>query len=290
MIGLAFVLSQCARPVAKFKVEFPSGSMTVPTQVQLINESENAEEFSWYFGDGSESNSLHPAHKYWSSGRYKITLEAKKGKKSDVRSEEVIIEPTDQCLVRMKTQFGDMTLLLYEGTPKHRDNFLKLAEKGFYDSLLFHRVIENFMVQGGDPASKNSKPGMGLGSGGPGYTIPAEFSPQYIHKKGAIAAARTGDQVNPEKRSSGSQFYIVHGSPIPINILKSFEEDKKIQYSDKQKRIYMDLGGTPYLDMEYTVFGEVIQGLNVIDSIAVQATDGRNRPVQDIIMEMQVIH
>ena len=136
------------------------------------------------------------------------------------------------------TDFGDMKGKLYNETPQHRDNFVKLAKSGFYDGLLFHRVILGFMIQGGDPSSKNAKPGQALGSGGPNYTIPAEFNPAFTHKRGAFAAARTGDQVNPQKASSGSQFYIVQ----PEN-------------------------GAHFLDGQYTVYGEITEGFDVILSL-----------------------
>jgi len=162
--------------------------------------------------------------------------------------------------VEIQTKFGNMVVELYNETPKHRDNFIKLVNEKFYDDLLFHRVIKNFMVQGGDPTSRNAAPNVQLGSGGPGYTIPAEILPQFKHKKGALAAARMGDQVNPQKASSGSQFYIVHNN-----------------------------SGTPHLDGAYTVFGEVISGLDVIDKIAAQQTQPGDRPVENITMKIRII-
>ncbi|HKK79801.1 MAG TPA: peptidylprolyl isomerase, partial [Phaeodactylibacter sp.] len=199
------------------------------------------------------------------------------------------VNPPDACLVEIQTEYGNMLVQLYDATPQHQDNFLKLAQDGFYDSLLFHRVINNFMIQGGDPDSKGAKPGKPLGSGGPGYTIPAEFVDSLIHVKGALSAARTGDAVNPERRSSGSQFYIVHGQPQTEQELAMIEARKGIRYTSEQKQAYMEQGGTPFLDQDYTVFGRVIEGLEVIDKIATVPTDQRDRPKEDVRMKVRVI-
>jgi peptidyl-prolyl cis-trans isomerase B (cyclophilin B) len=186
--------------------------------------------------------------------------------------------------VRISTSFGDMIVVLYDETPKHRDNFLKLAGEGFYNGLLFHRVMNQFMIQGGDPDSKNSPAGKQLGVGGPGYTVDAEFNPKFIHKKGALAAARQPDQVNPMKKSSGSQFYIVHGVPQIMAQLQLMS-----YLTDEQRKTYVENGGYPSLDREYTVFGEVIYGLEVVDRIAVVPVNAAKRPNQDVIMNMEVI-
>lgn len=242
-------------------------------------------------------------------------------------------------VVLIKTEFGDIKLVLYNETPKHRDNFLKLAKEGFYDGTLFHRVIKEFMIQGGDPDTRNAQPGQKLGNGGPGYTIDPEFNPKLIHKRGALAAARLGDNINPGKKSSGSQFYIVQGQVIPPNQVSAFVDDQNKQLAqkmmnqlamgkrdslmlfqknndkpgfdklverlkheavtqatqnpykltDEQYRIYTTIGGSPSLDGEYTVFGEVIEGLAVIDAIAAQQTGPNDRPVKDIRMEVKVL-
>lgn len=243
-------------------------------------------------------------------------------------------------IVTFETNYGVIKVKLYNETPLHRDNFIKLAEEHYFDSLLFHRVIENFMIQAGDPNSKGAAPGVMLGTGGPGYTIPAEFNPNLIHKKGALAAARLGGPQNPKKESSGSQFYIVVGQKVPMEQLDAMAAQKSEQakgeyiqtqlykpenkdvlnelitlqkagdrenfmikwnafeekyadslktiptynYTENQKNIYQTLGGTPHLDMDYTVFGEVIDGLSVVDSIAAVKTDRANRPLEDIII------
>ena len=245
-----------------------------------------------------------------------------------------------QTHVTFETNFGAITVALYNETPLHRDNFVKLAEEHYFDSLLFHRVIDNFMIQAGDPDSKGAPTGKTLGMGGPGYTIPAEFNSKFIHKKGALAAARRGGPQNPKKESSGSQFYIVVGQQVPIEQLdamvaqkadqakaeyiqtKLYEPENKaylnelielqkagdrqnfmakwqefndrykdslatiptFSYTEEQKNTYSTIGGTPHLDMDYTVFGEVIQGLDVVDKIAKVATDRNNRPLEDVII------
>jgi peptidyl-prolyl cis-trans isomerase B (cyclophilin B) len=189
--------------------------------------------------------------------------------------------------IKITTDIGVVIVRLYDATPKHRDNFVKLVEQGFYDSLLFHRIIQGFMIQGGDPMSKNAEPGAMLGMGGGDMErIPAEFDQKIIHKKGALAAARDG---NPEKASSACQFYIVQGNPTPEEQLDMMSKQKGYVYTPEQKNIYTTLGGTPFLDMEYTVFGEVVSGLNVIDKIAAADKDGSDRPKKDIHMKMELI-
>ena len=190
-----------------------------------------------------------------------------------------------ETMVVISTNYGDMKIKLYDETPLHRDNFIKLAKEGFFDGLLFHRVIPQFMIQGGDPTSKDAKPGQQLGAGGPGYTIPAEFNPNFIHKKGALSAARQGDQVNPKRASSGSQFYIVQGRTASAQDLQR----GSIKYSDEQIKIYEEQGGTPFLDGQYTVFGEVVEGLDVIDKIAAVRTAPGDRPVEDVKFSVNVI-
>lgn len=194
-----------------------------------------------------------------------------------------------EALVRISTEYGDMTIKLYNETPRHRDNFLKLVKEGFYDGLLFHRVINEFMIQGGDPESKSAPQGTSLGQGGPGYTITAEIRPGLIHRKGALAAARMGDHMNPSKASSGSQFYLVQGIVYPLEELNGIEQRHGVAFSQHQKNIYSAIGGTPHLDGEYTVFGEVTEGLNVIDAIAALPVDANNRPQKDAKMKISVI-
>jgi len=245
-------------------------------------------------------------------------------------------------IVLIETSMGNIKIRLYDETPQHRDNFIKLVEQHYFDSLLFHRVIKGFMVQGGDPDSKGAPAGKSLGSGGPSYTIPAEIVyPQLFHKRGALSAARTGDQMNPLKASSGSQFYIVWGDVYNEVQLAGMEDQKKQQamqsyfqslatahmeaiqkmqtskdtsglnklqaeliglteaefkknpakggFTAEQKKAYSTVGGTPHLDGEYTVFGEVIEGLDVVGKIQAVETGAQDRPVKDIQMKMSIV-
>lgn len=239
--------------------------------------------------------------------------------------------------LKIKTTEGDIIIRLYDETPKHRDNFLRLAKEGYFNGTLFHRVIKDFMIQGGDPDSKNAPKGKMLGTGGPDYTIPAEFVyPQYFHKRGALSAARTGDEVNPDKESSGSQFYIVWGKTFKPAELKQMEhqmamqqeqqvfnqltrehheeimnlrrnrdrlglqelQDKLIEqtkitckqqgkptFTKEQIEVYTNVGGTPFLDNQYTVFGEVEEGLDIVERIQNCDTDRNDRPTEDVKIE-----
>ena len=243
--------------------------------------------------------------------------------------------------VKIKTSMGDMIIRLYDETPLHRNNFIKLAKSGYFNGTLFHRVIKDFMIQGGDPDSKNAPKGKMLGTGGPDYTIPAEFVyPQLFHKRGALSAARMGDDVNPKKESSGSQFYIVWGQTYKPAQLKQMErqmqmqqeqnvfneltkehhdeimtlrrnrdrtglqalqeklaeetkkkcEDTgKVSFTEEQVKAYTTIGGTPFLDNEYTVFGEVEEGLDIIDKIQNTDTTRDDRPKDDISMTIEVM-
>ena len=242
--------------------------------------------------------------------------------------------------VRISTPLGDITVRLYDETPAHRDNFIKLAKEGFYNGTLFHRVIKDFMIQGGDPESKGAPAGRQLGSGDAGYTLPAEFNPSLFHKRGALSAARLGDNVNPERRSSGCQFYIVWGKTYNAGQIGQLEKQALMQaeqevfnslamarreqimdlrrnrdraglqalqdellaqteaivkekglgkLSAEQKEAYTTVGGTPFLDGQYTVFGEVESGLEIVGDIQESVTDSNDRPLQDIAMTVTVI-
>lgn len=245
-------------------------------------------------------------------------------------------------VVTISTSYGDMVAILYDETPKHKENFIKLAKEHYFDSLLFHRVIQGFMIQGGDPDSKKAQPGQHLGQGGPGYTVDAEFNQKFFHEKGALSAARLSDQQNPAKASSGSQFYIVQGTVIPSASIEELKIDQmklnmamqqfvskpenkpvldtlqKVYFSGNMEayknklfslipsiekstgmkltkeispekiKAYTTIGGAPHLDGEYTVFGKVIQGLDVIDKIAAVQKDPADRPVDDIRMKVTV--
>lgn len=199
--------------------------------------------------------------------------------------------------VRLETTAGTMVMALFDETPRHRDNFLKLVRQGYYDGLLFHRVIADFMVQTGDPDSRAAKPGQRLGDGGPGYTLPLETAlPYRYHYRGAVAAAREPDEVNPERRSSGSQFYIVWGKNFnertfpPMRDYVSEMTGGEVEFTPEMVRTYMNEGGTPHLDGQYTVFGEIIEGMKVVKAIQKAETDADDRPVEDIrIIKAEVV-
>ncbi len=188
--------------------------------------------------------------------------------------------------VKIATDLGEIVVRLFDKTPQHRDNFIKLVNEHFYDSLLFHRVIADFMIQGGDPESKNAIPDRMLGRGNVGYTVPAEFDSTLYHKKGALAAARTN---NPEKASSGCQFYIVHGKKYSDDELNMIELQNGVYFSSTKRMTYKMLGGTPKLDMNYTVFGEVESGIEVVDQISQVQKNNFDRPLQNVHMRMEVI-
>jgi len=258
----------------------------------------------------------------------------------------VALGQNTEKLVQISTEFGDMLVYLYDQTPQHKANFLKLAQEGFYNGTTFHRVIKEFMAQGGDPNSKDDDP-TNDGIGGPGYTIPAEFQPQYFHKKGALAAARQGDQVNPKRESSGSQFYLVQGKvytqpelakmeasmqnqqindyfnnvflqkpenqwilqldeaklqqenpdslqkvyqKIQTDLFASFEKEvTPVKIAPERYQAYTTVGGTPFLDDQYTVFGEVIEGLAIVDKICDVQKGPNDRPVQNVTMTVKIV-
>lgn len=191
-------------------------------------------------------------------------------------------------MAEIETELGTMKVKLYNDTPLHKANFIKLAEEGFYDGTLFHRCMKGFMIQGGDPDSKGAAPNVMLGQGGPGYTIDAELG--HPHIKGALCAARLSDVENPEKKSSGSQFYIVDGKKQTVIDVKAQGGFKNITYPEETIKLYTEVGGSPFLDMEYTVFGEVVEGLDVIEKIANMPTNPQNRPITDISMKVRILN
>ena len=193
-------------------------------------------------------------------------------------------------MVEMETTMGSIVIQLYDETPLHRDNFIKLVEEGVYEGLLFHRVIEKFMVQAGDPKSRDAEPGQMLGEGSLGYTIPAEINPRLFHKRGALCAARQGDDVNPKHESSASQFYIVQGTVFDKESLKKIGERFHKRYTPEQMKVYGTIGGAPHLDGDYTVFGEVVKGMEVVDKIASMECDKNDRPIEDIrILSVKIL-
>lgn len=201
-----------------------------------------------------------------------------------------VVQPARKktVMVEIVTDSGTMVAKLYHQTPLHTENFKKLVRKNFYDGLLFHRVIPDFMIQGGDPNSRNAEAGKRLGDGGLPYTIPAEFDTALFHKRGALAMAREGDAVNPEKASSSTQFYIVEGKILTDEELDQMEERFQITIPAEHREVYKTVGGTPFLDTKYTVFGEVVEGLEVIEKISGVPRDRFDRPLGDIHMKIRL--
>lgn len=190
---------------------------------------------------------------------------------------------TKEPVYKIETTMGNIKVKLYEKTPLHKENFEKLIAEHYFDSVQFHRVIQHFMIQTGNAETKRSEPGeFPKGNGEPSYTIAPEFVPEYYHKKGALAAARQGDNVNPEKRSSGSQFYIVQGRTYTEQELGDIEYSRGIKCPENQRETYKKIGGTPFLDTDYTVFGEVVEGLDIVDKIAVVSTGRGDWPVNHV--------
>jgi cyclophilin family peptidyl-prolyl cis-trans isomerase len=251
-----------------------------------------------------------------------------------------VSQKSKETIIQIETEFGNIKIKLYDETPLHRDNFIKLTKDGIYTDLLFHRVIQGFMIQGGDPDSKNAEPGKQLGSGDLGYTIPAEINAKFFHRRGVLAAARQGDDINPERRSSASQFYILQGKVFRTEELDTMqikmEESRKmnmlqakiksvepelnklgaegkqdelmarynavkeevlaevaklpsLKFTEEQRKAYTTVGGYPSLDNGYTVFGEVIEGMDVVDNIAKQPTDMYDRPQKDVKFKITIL-
>lgn len=202
----------------------------------------------------------------------------------------LMAQSSGETRIRINTSYGNIVIKLYNDTPQHRDNFIKLVKEGYYNGQIFHRVIQNFMIQGGDPNSRDAAKGQMLGMGGPGYTVPAEIIPGHFHKKGALAAARKGDAVNPKKASSGSQFYIVQGQKFTEAQLDAYyKTGAHGPFTPEEIEAYTTIGGSPHLDGDYTVFGEVVEGLDVIDKIAAVPVDAYNRPLEDISYTMEIL-
>jgi len=268
-------LWQCTTPIAGF--DYQQIAYRVPATVTFENSSQNATEYSWLVDNKEVSSEEHLTHTFLSSGRHTIELQAFDGTKIVTTKQEIIVAPSEDCLVEIETTQGNLIVTLDESTPLHLDNFSTLVESGFYKGLIFHRVIENFMIQGGGNEHRSS---------GKRYpdprTVSQEINPDLPHYRGALAAARMPDDMNPEKASSGSQFYIVDGRDISATKMEKIQSDKLFNYTEEQKNKYLEVGGAPQLDGEYTVFGYLLIGFDVLDRIAEATTDAYDKPLQEI--------
>ena len=295
LIALSFFLVSCnAEHTADFDFELTSGE--APIDITFNNTSTNAVAYEWNFGDGTNSKEENPTKTFHHGLTYNVTLTAT-AKNGEViqTTKSFTLREAKKRVVEIETEFGIIKAELYNYTPKHRDNFIKLAEEGFYDGRLFHRIIQGFMIQGGAPESKTAKPDTPLGTGELDYTIPAEIVPDAsYHYKGALAAARLPDHMNPNRESSAYQFYIVQGSTHTPQQLQQYVYQKaqrgiRVSYEGKRGDYYSQYGGSPILDMEYTVFGQVTEGMHIIDKLAAVPVGANNRPIKDIPMKVRVV-
>lgn len=294
LLTTTILLNACTpKPTAEFTMAYDND--VVPVTVTFANNSKNAEAYMWDFGDGSPIvTDANPTHTFTAFGTLNVKLVAINGAESQETMQQITLKEAPRKRVEIVTTLGTMNVELRNETPKHRDNFIKLANEKYFEGLLFHRVIKGFMVQTGDPDSRNAAPDLPLGTGGPSYTIPAEFYPGLHHYKGALSAARQADQVNPMRASSGSQFYIVHGNPVIDATLNEMSNRNRVNYSEADRVYYKKVGGTPFLDGEYTVFGYVLDGFEVIDKIAAVPVSKQpatvDRPLQDVkIISVNVV-
>jgi peptidyl-prolyl cis-trans isomerase B (cyclophilin B) len=278
----SLLIASCSTPEASF--DFVTKGEVAPMEVQFSNKTKGADSYVWDFGDGNTSTEENPTHTFEQFGTMTITLTATSNGKTSVTQQQLKVGEPRRRVAEIITDFGTMRFELSNYTPLHRDNFIKLAESGFYNGLLFHRVMSGFMIQGGDPDSRNAAPDRRLGNGGPGYTVPAEFVSGLNHYKGALAAARQPDNVNPQKASSGSQFYVVQGRAMNEQTLLNLAQQNGFTYTQPEIDYYKQRGGAPFLDRNYTVFGFMLMGFEVIDQIASQPISNTNpdRPIKDI--------
>jgi len=265
----------CSKPIADFTLI--SDSTSAPTKVKFKNTSVGAETYQWKINGKPLSDSVDINHQFLSSGRYTVDLTAAKGQKKSHVSKEFIVDAPIDCLVYMETSLGPLLLSLSELTPIHRDNFLKLVELSYYNDIAFHRVIDGFMIQAGDDRTRKVKKRIQHEE-----EIEEEISFELMHHKGALAAARMPDDINPERASSGTQFYIVDGRDVTIEELERVEAGKLFDYTEEQKEEYISKGGAPQLDGEYTVFGILIDGFDTLEKIVKAKTDNRDNPEEAV--------
>ncbi|MBT8232553.1 MAG: peptidylprolyl isomerase [Saprospiraceae bacterium] len=274
-IGL--LATACSKPVANFLIE--EDKVQIAESVSFVNSSQGAETFVWSINGDVQSNEKDFKNTFYESGRHTIGLKAIKGSDISEKTSDVFITAPQECKVFIKTNFGNLILGLYEETPIHLNNFVDLVENGFYDGIKFHRIMDGFMIQGGDVKTRDKS-----FNGTYQSEIHAEINSHAYHVRGALAAARMPDEINPDKKSSGTQFYIVDGRNIDIDNLRDTESSKLIDYSEEQIAQYLENGGAPQLDGEYTVFGYLIEGYDVLDKISGVETDEKNKPLEEVII------
>ncbi len=269
------LLGSCSKPYADFVIK--EDNFQLPAAIDFQNTSKNATTYTWWVNDEQVSSARELAHCFLESGKHQVRLDAESNGKIATRTKELVVAAPTNCVVHLETTMGNLIMELSEETPIHLRNFTKLVEEGFYNGLIFHRVIDGFMIQGGDNKSRNS-----------GKRLPEppeiknEISNDLIHVRGAVAAARMPDDMNPKKKSSGSQFYIVEGRALDMQKLKRIREEKLFEYKDEQIEQYLEYGGTPQLDGEYTVFGRLLIGYDVMEKISSVDTDKYDKPEKDV--------
>lgn len=271
------LIASCSKPTAEFLINADDNQ--APALINFKNLSKNSESYIWSINEDVVSEDETLEHLFLESGRYDIQLKALKDGKIASQTKPVFIDAPKNCSVYIETSLGAMTFVLSELTPNHRDNFLDLIEKKYYNGLSFHRVIDGFMIQGGDNKTRKTKDRFKFKE-----QIPSEFNKEHFHYKGALAAARMPDDINPDKMSSGTQFYIVDGVELSIDAIKNHEASKLFSYTVDQKKRYLESGGAPQLDGEYTVFGYLIDGFDVLEKISKIETGEMNVPLKEVLI------
>lgn len=279
------ILTRCGRPVALFNLD--SSEYEAPASIKILNHSKNAESYLWLIDEQPVSESMHLQHTILESGNYILELKAISGNRSSNKIQEIHVRAPRFCSVYMLTTKGEMVFELNENTPVHLQNFIDLVDQGYYNGIMFHRVIDGFVIQAGD----NSERVSGDGKFRTDDEIPHEINTKDIHVRGALAAARMPDNVNPERASSGTQFYVVDGRDLKLDDLRRFEASKLVNYSREQIEEYLEKGGAPQLDEQYTVFGYLVYGKEVLEEISKVETDEKDKPVNPVeIIEMRIIN
>ena len=280
---ILLLATACSKPVANFLVE---GDTQLIFPITFKNISTNAEKYTWKVDDKIVSEDVDLQYYFYESGRHSVQLIATKGHKSVSEANDVFIDPPSTCLVLLKTNYGNMTLSLNEETPMHLQNFVDMVNSGYYEGVIFHRVMDGFMIQGGDDKLRKTR-----FKGIIPDVIQPEINNSLYHTRGALAAARMPDEINPGKNSSSTQFYIVDGRSVDEDKLKDTESSKLINYSDEQIEGYLSNGGAPQLDGEYTVFGLLVDGFDVLEAISVVKTNERDKPLEEVvILEAKILN